>query len=501
MDSSSVPYPALPAEMPAEGAKTAASGLDNFVEWKRSQGFLNLPPADTLKNELSRLRSMTGEFIPVDAALGNAREDLDLVSRSGVAALFQKYKYLPADRTGPPLLDALWEAMEGIDVGAIDDTSVSREVKDKIYSPTTDYMKQQARLYNTYQHLIVIPVDYAQYARNPAVDIATLRSFFFGPIGTKTLSSYFAANSFFHYALLEGWISDWVRLPSSPPASQTSGSGDLVRAALQGSTVNCAQFMGPDGTVTQDRATVVIIPPFGGTGATRSHDVTFQWQGRQVRYQGQICFFDCKAPSDATFAIDPLEYNVGTAIHELGHTLFGLPDRYGTSADHYGHDYVGAYDMMSNSGSKKLFNAHDRMKLGWMEPRIIHLGHNPRRVYKMKASEAYSDSAVVIYSDLSPDEYWIVENRSKDADIWGADPGFPQSGLCVWWVNAVDDVIILINQHHAGDKPLSQPQPELPEDPLFNGAVPEAFLFPQWEPGAVFMRKVSAPGQFTSFEV
>ena len=220
-----------------------------------------------------------------------------------------------------------------------------------------------------------------------------------------------------------------------------------------------------------------------------------------IRYQGQICFFDCKAASDPFFASNPLGYNVGVAVHELGHTLFGLPDRYGTGAEHYGHDYVGAYDIMSNDSSKKLYNAHDRMKIGWIEPRIIHLGHNPRRLYKLKASESDTNGIVIVYSDLSPDEYWVIENRSKDADIWGADPGFPESGLCVWWVNAVDDVIILINQHHAGERPLAQPQPELPVGPLFNGAVSEAFLFSQWEMGAMLMRKISPAGRHMSFEV
>ena len=500
MDGCSLPYPLLPKRSSREESKAAEAGLERFLSLRYKQGYLNLPPAADLQRELAGIRSARGEYLTAAEAATGIGRDAERVTRAGIFDLLDRHRYLGGDYWRPILEDAIWNAMDGVDVAEIDDSSVPNEVRDRIYAPTTDYMKGQIGLYNTYQKLVVIPVDFAQFPRNPAVNVPAVRSFFFGPIGTDTLGSYMAANSFFRYVLEEGWISSTVRLPSSPAPDQLSGSDVLVKAALEGSNVDWSRFAGPGGVITQDRATVVIVAPFGGTGATRRHDVTFNWAGLTLRYQGQICFFDCKAASDPAFAVEPIAYNVGTAIHELGHTLFGLPDRYGTSQDHYGHDYVGAYDMMSNDGSKKFYNAHDRMKIGWIEPKIIHLGHNPRRVYKLKASEVFSSGIVIIYSDISPDEYWVVENRSSAADVWGADSGLPSSGLCVWWVNAVDDVVILINQHHAGDKPLRQPQPELPADPLFTGAVREAFLFPEWESGAVFLRKIGLVGSFATFE-
>jgi M6 family metalloprotease-like protein len=523
-DGCSKPYPVLPKAVTQTAATAASAGLSQYVKYLREQGE-TVADSHLLRQEVEAVRDTSGRVVGA-GAFGSLHDEAQMLRHGQLAALIKQRqgltskdpsaipkpagdpKRIPNPFGNPgsipnPYREATFEATPGKSVGEIDDSSVPDDVKKRIYSPTSEYMKGQAAVYNKLQRLIVIPVDFGAFPRNPSLTPAATRSVFFGTFGTQTVANYFAANSYGGYVLEEGWISDWVRLPATPPPDQLSGSNDLVKAALQGSDVDWSRFANQDGTVTQDLATLVIVAPFGGSGATRYHDVTFPWKGRQIRVKGYMGFFDCKRVNDPTFATDTLSYNMGVILHELNHTFFGLPDRYGTGADHFGHDFVGAYDIMSNSGSPKLLNPHDRMKIGWLEPRVLHLGRFPRTLYKCKAAEAFRESAVVIYSDLSPDEYWIVENRCKDADIWGVDTGLPQSGLCVWWVDAKADVVVLINHHNASDKPLTQPQPELTRDPLFNGAdgITEGMLFPQNGTGTLLIQKISAAGPFMSFEI
>ena len=61
--------------------------------------------------------------------------------------------------------------------------------------------------------------------------------------------------------------------------------------------------------------------------------------------------------------------------------------------------------------------------------------------------------------------------------------------------------LVVVDWHRFGDKPRPQPQPEVRVDPLFNGAVREAFLFPQWESGAHFVRKISDADPYAFLEV
>ena len=396
--------------------------------------------------------------------------------------------------------------MPGTDVLDIDDGTVPEAVRQQIEAPATDFMRGQVQVLSKMQTLVVIPVDFGAFPRNNSVTQVGIRDYIFGRLGTASINAFFAASSYNRQVLVEGGISDWVRLPDSPAAGELSGSADLICAALEGATVDWAPLADGDGVITQDRARLIVIAPFGSTGAARYHRINFTSRGRQYTLDGYVAFFDCKRPNDFANGDDALSYNHGTACHEMAHVLLGLPDRYGTSPDHGGRDYVGAYDLMSNHGVAKMLNPHDRIKAGWLNPKIHHLGRVPRRLYKLRPAEEFG-SALVVYSDLSPEEYWIFENRHLNSDPWGVDRGFPSSGLAVWWVDMTNDNVVLLSQHCAADKPLHHPQPEpgktAAEKPLFDSATGtgEAVLFPQRGTGFILVKMISPAGPVMSFEI
>jgi M6 family metalloprotease-like protein len=394
----------------------------------------------------------------------------------------------------------------GTDVADIDDSSVPREIAERIRHPADGRMREAANKVGGITPIIVLPIDFDVFPRNPAVTKAALRSFLFGSLGSQALSTYFAASSYGHLAFVEGHISDVVRLPSdlSKPDDphSLSGSDTLVQKACEGSTVDWNRFASADGLVSQEQATLVVLAPFGNrAGAARYHKFSFEFRGRKITIDGHIAFWDYKKDYAPDASIEPLAFARSVAIHELNHVLFGLPDRYETDPGRGRmFDYVGGYDIMSNAGAVIMLNPHDRMKMGFIEPRILHLGHVPRRVYKLRSAEGYSNSCVVVYSDLSPNEYWIIENRWLGDDIWGADRGFPESGLCIWWVDMNTEVVVLLNRNHASDKPLSAPQPGArPFDSALGQR--DAILFPQNGTGFLLLRKISMAGSVMTFEL
>jgi M6 family metalloprotease-like protein len=408
---------------------------------------------------------------------------------------------------GPVASHDEFDLTPGTDVGSIDDSSIPREVRDRIFAPSAKFMRAQLSVRTPFQKVVVIPVDFEAWPRNASVTTEAIREFMFGPLGTESVAAFFAATSYNHAGLLEGAISECVRLPADPPASELSGSNALLQAACQGASVDWSQFADANGVITQDRALLVVIPPFGGTGASRFHQFQFTIGNLTYTMYGYVASFDCKRPNDFANGNDALSYNRATACHELCHALYGLPDRYGTGVEHGGRDYVGDYDLMANNGSVKMLNPHDRLKLGWFEPRIHHLGRVPRRLYKFRAAENFTNSALIVYSDGSPDEYWILENRSLADDPWGVDAGFPKSGLAVWWVDMANDNVVLVRQEHPSEKPLNQSQPQAQptasDTPLFDsasGAV-EASLFPQNGTGMILLKQISAAGGVMTVEL
>lgn len=133
---------------------------------------------------------------------------------------------------------------------------------------------------------------------------------------------------------------------------------------------------------------------------------------------------------------------LGIMVHELGHSLFGLPDLYDVTGESSG---VGVWSVMSygswGEGAQDsqagetpvLPDAWMRLSLGWIEPLMPIAGS------LHSAFAAADDQATIIkIPTAEPDEYFLVENRQH----YGYDDGLAGllgtsnfGGLAVWHID------------------------------------------------------------------
>jgi M6 family metalloprotease-like protein len=122
-----------------------------------------------------------------------------------------------------------------------------------------------------------------------------------------------------------------------------------------------------------------------------------------------------------------------TIVHELEHAFFDLPDRYYNMIP--GSGQTGSYCNLSENYQRILVNPHDRMKLGWIRPRVLTPDH--ANLWLQAPTAAATQAMLILLDPARPDEYWLVENRNKSGS--GAstiESGLPTEGLAVWWVRA-----------------------------------------------------------------
>lgn len=129
---------------------------------------------------------------------------------------------------------------------------------------------------------------------------------------------------------------------------------------------------------------------------------------------------------------------IGTICHEFSHCL-GYPDLYDTN---YGGNYgMGSWDLMDqgsynvNSFCPPNFSAYEKWFSGWIEPIVL---DKPTTVKNMAPQGMHYGEAFVIYNDAHEDEYYLIENRQKDSDIW--DSGIAGSGLMITHVDYNKDI-------------------------------------------------------------
>jgi M6 family metalloprotease-like protein len=122
-----------------------------------------------------------------------------------------------------------------------------------------------------------------------------------------------------------------------------------------------------------------------------------------------------------------------TIVHELLHAFFELPDRY--YEQNNGTGQTGFYCNLSATSSWVLLNPHDRMKLGWIRPRILTPDH--ANVWLKVPNAAATHAALILLDPARPDEYWLLENRNKSgSEASLVESGLPTEGLAVWWVRS-----------------------------------------------------------------
>jgi len=169
-------------------------------------------------------------------------------------------------------------------------------------------------------------------------------------------------------------------------------------------------------------------------------------------------FNELHGSNDETTVID----GIGTFCHEFGHCL-GLPDFYDTAyGGHYG---MGYWDIMcsgcynDDTYTPVGYSAYEKVFMGWIE----YITPTPGTYYTLPVwnqKNAATDKAVCIVSDLNPNEYFILENRSKQ----GWDRYISGQGILIthvtfnaerWWYDTPNNQDIQLMTIMPADNTLS----------------------------------------------
>lgn len=353
----------------------------------------------------------------------------------------------------------------GQSVLTIDDGAITSAVKNIIYKPfagsgiiSTDNPK-----YNHTGRTIIIPFTFTDLPWNTAVTTDVINSSYFG-LDNGSYNDYFLENSYGQFGLTKVAIaaapvnvphtlSDWQDVPSAPSHITTA---DLLKYICQNAVVpwNLADVNG-DHNITPDEVQVVFVYSAGLGGICRPNTFSFSTNfGGAFTIENRFGVIDCKRNDAPDRSVKPILDN-STACHELGHCFFGLPDRYGSSGI-CATGVTGPYDIMADNCSWKHFSIYDKMKIGWLRPRILDVPENrpdhARHCYEFPASET-TPAAVVLYTGSTPDEFYIIENRYAPSASFGFESGFRENGLAVWWASTTSDAIRLVSFKHWGRIP------------------------------------------------
>jgi M6 family metalloprotease-like protein len=347
---------------------------------------------------------------------------------------------------------------DGVNVRFVNDSAIPQHLKEMVYTPPIGYRRVGAAS----AKLVIIPFEFKdEWPHNTAVTESLIREHFFAP-GTGSVRDYFMENSWGQFSLEEGVIAPVVTLKHNPSHyGEGQKNGDWTRSPAlhqelcERAVVNWRVFdTDGDGIVRNEEVQVCFMSSKGELGAKRmsSPKVSTHFGNIEIAKQ-HFVFFDCKRNDDPNKAEAAIAYNLPTIWHELCHGLFDVPDRY----DRYcGSGATGQYDIMSDNCGRLHMNIFDKMKLGWIRPHIISsVGVRPdnqRTCFTFPAIERLP-AALVFYNELSPYEYWIIENRHKEASRFGFDDDLPESGLAVWWVDATTNNVHLVDAGQPSKRP------------------------------------------------
>ena len=129
---------------------------------------------------------------------------------------------------------------------------------------------------------------------------------------------------------------------------------------------------------------------------------------------------------------NPGDMTIGVYCHELGHSVFGLPDLYDTD---YSSEGLGNWSLMSggswngNSGDTPSYpDAYCHVQMGYVDPVIISTNSLSQSISQVETnSEIY-----LLYPNNTPgDEYFLVENRQ----LVGYDSDLRRGGLHIYHID------------------------------------------------------------------
>ena len=339
----------------------------------------------------------------------------------------------------------------GTDVRNLDDSGVPASLKTKILGTPGPIVSTASSSYPSGK-VVVIRTALQDAPINTAATAAYINQIFFNTVqGEKSMQGYFVRNSYGLFNVVSGGVPGWITLTKkiTDYSPGIEGNVTFLQDVLKKANVNWdALDTNNDNIISVAEAQIVILIPnaMPGTGFASTRTVN---AGSVATPNGTFTFnsraivnFSLKSILDPQYDVNPIRALAAVA-HELGHAFFHLPDRYGPNTG------TGEYDMMGSGNSSKWvhFPMHDKIKIGWIKPRIVrqHLG----QCLQFVASELQAAALIVVPIDqflASPLEYWVVENRDKAVDSGGYDDDLPDQGLAVWYTsvgtftNGHDDV-------------------------------------------------------------
>jgi len=366
----------------------------------------------------------------------------------------------------------------GIDVRNLDDGGIPQEIKNSIwYDPGPIISKHKpgdpAQTNPSFPSgkVVLIPFETPDFPRNTAITGGYLFQTFFasGQLSGVSVTNYFLENSRGQFTVANGGIANWVTLDDNLTSYVGfEGDDDLPRDVLAQANINWANLdTNNDKTISPAEAQIVFLVANGYSAATRGFaDYPANWTPQDPRPPGlaniqvttpvgaykfkpPVVYIGVKTAGDPTYNTNAIRIH-STICHELCHAFFNLTDRY---AGPCGSGGTGQYDIMSDNCDWRHMNIHDKMKIGWIQPKI--LAAHGGQCLAFPASENTKAALVLLAPGtpqvpLSTQEYWMVENRHKPSSLCGGcvlqtqitpydqgvfDVGLPESGLAVWWVS------------------------------------------------------------------
>lgn len=349
----------------------------------------------------------------------------------------------------------------GVNVLTVDDSNVPTTIKTQIYAAPANFTAVGNTNYNPNLPIVIIPFQFsAAFPYNTTVTTDVIRANFF-QTGSGSVKDYFSENSWGQYNIREGWIANLVMLTQdtsfySPgmPGRDWTRNTTLARDICQNSNVDWASLDADrNGTISRGEAQICFLIAAGGGGANRPSNITINTQTGTMNIQASFVFFDCKRNDDPSRSTDAIRYNYSTIWHELAHGMFGLPDRYTSFC---GSGRTGQFDIMSDNCSWRHMSIYDKMKIGWIRPKILvkpsQRADRARHCYAFPNSET-TPAALILWDVNQPNEYWIVENRYKPGSPRNFDRDLPESGLAIWWVDGATGALSLVDARDPSIRP------------------------------------------------
>lgn len=250
-----------------------------------------------------------------------------------------------------------------------------------------------------------------------------------GEYRTGSLRDYYRENSY-NQINITGDVAGWYRMPNDYAyyVAGQNGFGEyprnaqgLTRDALRAADadINYRDYDNGNNRVAEG---VFIVHAGEGAEATGSDDMIWShaWGvPRDLRLDNM---------SFASYAMEPENGRVGVFGHELGHSLFGLPDLYDTDYNSAG---VGSWSMMSGGswgggGDRPVhFDAWCKARMGMIQPFPI-IEDNTDII--MQPVQRTDDVYLVWRTGNLQSEYFLLENRQRI----GFDESLPAGGLLIW---------------------------------------------------------------------